>query len=187
MTKIEEGLKKHIYELEQELESTHKIVAKQSADITVYEEIVDDLESKLAKKEEQLRESREWFLECDKERLSEETKKNIAFTNYKETLKENEQLKQQLAEKEREIEKYKELCTISKLEDLQVENMLLKGKNQDKISFCIEQLEKVKNKFNGKRPIDDLANEVGLELGYTATQIQKYIDNQIEELKKEMK
>ena len=59
--------------------------------------------------------------------------------------------------------------------------------HQDKISFCIEQLEKVKNKFNGKRPIDDLANEVGLELGYTATQIQKYIDNQIEELKKDMK
>ena len=53
----------------------------------------------------------------------------------------------QLAEKEKEIEKYKQLCTISKLEDLQIENMLLKGKDQDKISFCIEQLEKLRKHY----------------------------------------
>lgn len=43
--------------------------------------------------------------------------------------------------------------------------------------FAIEQLEKVKARFNGKRPIDEMANDIGVELGYTATQIQDYIEN----------
>lgn len=39
--------------------------------------LVADLEAKLAEYKEQLKQSREWFIKCDKERLSEETKKNI--------------------------------------------------------------------------------------------------------------
>ena len=163
MTKIEEGLKKHIYELEQELESTHKIVAKQSADITVYEEIVDDLEAKLAEKDKEIEELKQSKLVED----FGDAVLNFAIGNKSKL--DLWHLIEQHAEKEMILEE--------RIRELK----------QDKISFAVERLEKVKNKFNGKRPIDDLANEVGLELGYTATQIQKYIDNQIEELKKEMK
>lgn len=63
---------------------------------------------------------------------------------------ENNQLKKELAEKEKEIEKYKQLCTISKLEDLQIENMLLKGKHQDKISFAVEQFQELKKSLRDK-------------------------------------
>ena len=114
-------------------------------------------------------------------KLAEEDKKILELQE--DSIRVNQIYNEELAEKDNEIEKYKQLCTISKLEDLQIENMLLKGKAQDKISFAVELLEKVKNKFNGKRPIDDLANGVGLELGYTTTQIQNYIDNQIKQLK----
>ena len=93
MTKIEEGLKKHIYELEQELESTHKIVAKQSADITVYEEIVDDLEAKLAESESVRKGANEEIKKLHK-RINEivERDKNIV-----------ENLNRQLEDKDKEI------------------------------------------------------------------------------------
>lgn len=93
-------------------------------------------------------------------------------------VKGQEKLKQQLAEKEKEIEKYKEICTISNLEKLQVENMLLKRKsNQDKISFAVEQLEKVRS----------FAYNTFKEFGcFDETDLEHILDNQIEELKKEM-
>lgn len=49
-------------------------------------------------------------------------------------------LKQQLTEKDKEIKEYKRICTIAHVEDLQIENMLLKCKVQNKISFAIEQI-----------------------------------------------
>lgn len=54
-------------------------------------------------------------------------------------------LEQQLAEKEKEIAEYKRVCTIAHVEDLQIENMLLKGKDQNKIKFAVEQLEQLKH------------------------------------------
>ena len=90
----------------------------------------------------------------------------------------------QLAEKEKEIEKYKELCTISKLEDLQIENMLLKSKKQDKISFCIEQLKKVKD--TAENILDDAIKNCSLNESYYDNLLDK-IDNQIEELEKGIK
>lgn len=132
---------------------------------------IADLEAKLAESEKRL-------VNC------------VDFDTWQKTAKENNELKQQLAEKEKEISNLKGLINER---DKQIKNLktnkkrVVEHKNNVKISFTLEQLEKVKKKFNGKRPIDDLANEVGLELSYTATQIQKYINNQIEELKKEMK
>lgn len=97
-----------------------------------------------------------------------------------------QQLKQQLDEKEKEIEELNDKLKF-KSKWLKIADNMVGQSNQNKISFCIEKLEKVKKKFNGKRPIDELANEVGIDLGYTSMQIQNYIDNQIEKLKKEMK
>ena len=82
-----------------------------------------------------------------------------------------EDLKQQLAEKEEENLALAHIIT--DWDDY----------NQEKIEFAIEQLEKVKARFNGKRPIDEMANDIGVELGYTATQIQNYIANLQDQLK----
>ena len=98
-----------------------------------------------------------------------------------------DELKQQLAEKEKEIEEYKRICTIAHFEDLQIENMLLKRKDQDKISFSIEQLEKVKewvnemlNGWKTNQEVNQFARDgicLALEnVGYK-------IDNQIKSIK----
>lgn len=83
--------------------SKEKVLSLEEIKRACLEDKIADLEAKLAESKEQLKQSREWFIKCDKERLSEETKKNIAFTNYKETLKENKELKQQLAEKNADL------------------------------------------------------------------------------------
>lgn len=54
---------------------------------------------------------------------------------------------------------------------------------QSQKQLAISELEKVRTKFNGKRPIDELASEIEIELGYTATQINNFVENQIEKLK----
>lgn len=79
---------------------------------------------------------------------------------YCEEMDKNTILKQQLEEKTKELKQ---------------------SQNQK----AIEELEKMKKHFCGKRPVDDLASEVGVELGYPATQIQNYLDNQITELRGE--
>lgn len=84
-------------------------------------------------------------------------------------------LQSQLAEKEKEIEEYKRICTISHLEDLKIENMLLKSKDQDKISFAVEQLEKVKENIHYLLSFD-----------YNLVcRVNEQIDSQIKELKGE--
>lgn len=79
--------------------------------------------------------------------------------------KENQQLKQQLAEKERQVKKLN-LEAQKYYEDAYCNDF----HNQDKISFAISQLDKVK----------DYAQHIQGGL-------INYINNQIEELKKEMK
>lgn len=54
---------------------------------------------------------------------------------------------------------------------------------KDPFNLCIDELQKIKTKFNGKRPIDELACESGIELGYTSTQIGNFIENRIKKLR----
>ena len=125
---------------------------------------IKDIETKLAESEEAIK-----YL------------KGIKRYDIGEMLTENAELKQQLAEKEKEIENlYNRLNSKQKFYEMGLEkdykeylsrlNKLEKQCDQDKISFCIEKLEKVK---------------------HYAKHIQggliDYIDNQIEELKKEQR
>ena len=79
-----------------------------------------------------------------------------------------------------EIHKQEFVKCKDRFKELLKENKQLK---QSQKQLAIAELEKVKIKFNGKRPIDELASEVGLELSYTATQINNFIENQIKELR----
>lgn len=82
------------------------------------------------------------------------------------------ELKQQLAEKEKEIISFE--CVISAIRNSLKEVRIFKvGENQDKISFAIEQLEKVKE-HNNNLVCDD-------EDYYNY--ITAFIDNQIKQLK----
>lgn len=78
------------------------------------------------------------------------------------------ELKEKLAEKEKELIGRKKLC------DLRYEQ--LKQAHQDKINFAVEQLLQVKEKI--------LSNTT---FGIESVEIMNSIDKQIEELKKEMK
>lgn len=110
----------------------------------------------------------------------------------KELEEENLQLKHKLAEKEKEIDEFKrigEKCHLNDLlEDKRKENKILiriaEQLIQSQKQLAISELEKVKTKFNSKRPIDELASEVGIELGYTSTQINNFVENKIKELEK---
>lgn len=161
----------------------YSVVDNQGVSVTIHfveclEKEFADLEAKLAESKEKINK----MLECYDNMLN-------AFDNVQ---KENEQLKQQLAEKE-EInrlvneqlaDKDKELKYFKKqarrfnneaqkyYEDAYCNDF----HNQDKISFAVERLEKVKE-FCGKVWGIEHAEEV----------IEEYVDNKIAELKKEMK
>lgn len=109
--------------------------------------------------------------------------------SYQQVKEENSQLKQQLEEKDKEIEELKaqrhiylnrsvEEC--NKITDLEFE---LQHKDQDKISFAVEQLEKVKENIK-KVPIIDFDLSGNFEKMYKQDAIRQ-IDNQIKELKGE--
>ena len=84
-------------------------------------------------------------------------------------------LEAKLAEKDKEIESYKHFkITIGTMENNQVDISSTTYINQDKISFALEQLEKVK----------EFVNEIYGE--YSASVTTNFIDNQINQLK-EMK
>ena len=154
---------------------------------------ISDLEAKLA-------ESDKTIDEINKEFLS-------AIKNWKQLVEiekmEKEQLKQQLAEKENTIEFYetylkakdevreeskkwyeKQLAEKDKAHMEAMQNALndfltlRQELNEDKISFAVEQLEKVKEYAD----IDFRKN-----CYINAVELDKFINNQIEELKKEMK
>ena len=141
-----------------------------------------DLEAKLAESEKE----KEYY-------------QDLYFTS----VKGQEQLKQQLAEKEKEIISLE--CVISEIHnDIKEMHEFKVGEDeydltdsdarfslqcdllnneQDKISFCIEQLEKVKEEIGNN--ISPIIFQDSYWLG-KQTVLDK-IDNQIEELKKEMK
>ena len=103
------------------------------------DQTISDLEAKLAESEEKIKELEEKIV-FEKSNAFELGERAIMST-----LKENNQLKQQLAEKEKQIETQK--SNIEFLYDLFVSpngEQTLKAINQDKISFAVEQLEKVK-------------------------------------------
>ena len=85
--------------------------------------------------------------------------------------KENQQLKQQLAEKDKEYQSFKKIAdeNVNYLKNRILEET--RSLNQDKISFAVEQLEKVK----------EFVNEIYGE--YSASITTNFIDNQINELK----
>lgn len=138
---------------------------------------IADLEAKLAEKDEQL----EYFSKRDDEQEKQLEKQ--AKIHYK-----------QLAEKEtdlslarNEINTLKHNLNVSQEHDKVVcEQYFEKCKEteQDKISFCIEKLKKVKKLFEEKYTYD--VEESDFEVIYE-DDVDEIIDNQIEELKKEMK
>lgn len=92
--------------------------------------------------------------------------------------KENHQLKQQLAEKERQVKKLNNE-TQKYIEDAYCNDF----HNQDKISFAIAKLEKVKENIK-KVPITDFDLSGNFEKMYKQDAIRQ-IDNQIKQLKGE--
>lgn len=148
-----------------------------------YRNEVADLEAKLAESEEKLK-----AMETLREMVNEDSKLN--FRRYVDTLAKNEQLEQQLAEKEKELryktaecEKWKtdyENC--SELEKMMTKERQYcldnwRASDQDKISFCIEQLEKLKK-------TDVVCMNRNGNVYILGSSLNEAIDNQIEELKK---
>lgn len=147
--------------------------------IKLYKErskIISDLEVKLAEKEKQVADLEDYY------------------SGYTEALvTETQELKQQLAEKEKELKKsrneYWEVfdkldekshrCEIATLENIMFEEKL-KQANQDKISFCIEKLKEVKKLFEEKYSYD--VEESDFAVVYE-DDIDEIIDNQIKQLK----
>lgn len=174
---------------------------------------ISDLEAKLAKSEEKVKHWHDLYNERDKQFQSvrqryhllnklqsnydKKDKLHLAYMQCLELVEENERLKQQLAEKDKEIERLN--LEFETQEDWQEKWQKLYDEtcnlNQDKISFAVEQLEKVevclKEGIEEAKslldPIDyeDYHELLGVGRGYRNS--IEIIDNQIEELKKEMK
>lgn len=126
---------------------------------------IADLEAKLAEKEKSIS---FW------KRLFDASQKALA-----ESIDRVNEILLKLVEKEEEIEEYKRICTISHIEDLQIENMLLKGKDQEKTEFAINKLQWLKEKIdNAKIHRIDMIN---------THELNEILDQQIAELKKENK
>ena len=174
---------------------------------------ISDLEAKLAESEEKVKHWHDLYNERDKQFQSvrqryhllnklqsnydKKDKLHLAYMQCLELVEENEKLKQQLAEKDKEIERLN--LEFETQEDWQEKWQKLYDEtcnlNQDKISFAVEQLEKVevclKEGIEEVKslldPIDyeDYHELLGVGRGYRNS--IEIIDNQIEELKKEMK
>lgn len=134
---------------------------------------ITDLEAKLAESEKKFKASKDAI-----KFQSEEQKEWM--DKYFNTAIKLEKLEQQLAEKEKELAKWKDkyeqldLKTGYYISDLEEE---VEEANQDKISFCIEQLEKVKNEIT---PIFCVPNGIYSNLH---NEVFNKIDNQIKQLK----
>ena len=128
-----------------------------------------DLEAKLAESESKVKVGEFWHSAYQGKQLDYDK----VYAELRKSYDENEKLKQQLAEKEKKIKKLN-LEAQKYYEDAYCNDF----HNQDKISFCIEQLEKVKSAFG-------LINSK-LDKIETIKEYIHYIDHQINELK-EMK
>ena len=130
---------------------------------------ISDLEAKLAESESQ---NKRLYTE------KESAEKILRMTSGEQT-REILELKQQLAEKEEEIEELKlklDIRAIS-LQNFNIERMQA---NQDKISFAVEQLEKVKNYM-----ITDEKDMFGANYLMNSGYVLEFIDNQIKAIKGE--
>jgi hypothetical protein len=149
------------------------------------EELIDTLNNKISKisdLEAKLAESEKNYIElfCRNTKLETLYSQKTALLNfYKDTdlVKENKELKQQLAEKDREILKISEYFGKVTFELRELCNK----KDQDKISFALEQLEMAKEKIM-KVPITDYDFSGNFEKMYKQDAIRQ-IDNQIKQLK----
>ena len=145
---------------------------------------ISDLEAKLAESEKEVNrfksmKNREQLIK-ENEALKDTI--SVVLSQKSEWIKSCNELKQQLSEKEKEIESLRE-NSLSKrifkeklipshcMEQYEKYEQQIDKLTQDKISFAVEQLEKVK----------DWANDYYGE--YSASVITNYIDNQIKQLK----
>lgn len=128
----------------------------------------------------------EYLADLEAKLAESEKKREYLFSMNCEYISQIEELKQQLAEKDKQVKKLN-LEAQKYYEDAYCNDF----HNQDKISFCIERLEKVKD------DILDISNgywryflKNGAEYMLASdleSCLEEFIDNQIEELKKEMK
>lgn len=162
-----------------------------------------ELEQKLAESEEKCDEFKQAISKC-----SGELPPNVAFDianddiryqivcnltdrnqEHRKTIRE---LKQQLAEKEKEYQSFKKIAdeNVNYLKNRILEET--RNYTQDKISFAVEQLEKVKNRIESKvesvyKRLDDLNIKIVCESTSrqlsTYEEIVKEIDNQIKAIK----
>lgn len=143
--------------------------AERELDNAFWKQECDNLQKALAEKDEQLQQAIEMINNPD-----------TLFYQQQELI---DNLKVQLAEKDKFLKKQKELFETVDRElyltkdtlkhHTNIYNSLVENKNQDKISFALEQLEKVKEEFDCCYSGDT----------YTPYQIADKIDNQIASLK----
>ena len=130
---------------------------------------VTNLEAKLAESESKVKVGEFWHSAYQGKQLDYDK----VYAELRQLYDKNEELKQQLAEKEDRINRlqFEVQQALSNSLGKTIKELIDKD-NQDKISFCIEKLEKVKE-YNATRV-------------YSSSLVDKFIDNQIKELK-EMK
>lgn len=165
----------------------------------LYKKQITDLEAKLAESEKERKHLKDWL---DNEILTSVDHESYYATinEYEEEIKE---LKQQLAEKDtnlslarNEINTLKHNLNVSQEHDnVMCEQYFEKCKenNQDKISFCIEQLEKVKEFFLKEHRDEEIdtdyliTKDSGEIADFLLDQIKQLKYQQINELKGEQK
>ena len=195
--KMKQGAKDIVMQLKQQLANYERIYtslgfdnSKQFEDYVQFTMMNSDdkikelreLQAKLAKSEKDRLMWQEMYKSADKQN------KEICETDIYPLQEQVQQLKQQLAEKEKEIDNlYNRLNSKQKFYEMGLAkdykeylsrlNKIKKEHNQDKISFCIEKLEKVKNEIT---PIFCVPNGIYSNLH---NEVFKTIDNQIKLLK----
>ena len=141
---------------------------------------ITDLETKLAECESELEKQKEKYDKlygCYKKTSSEDLQDKYSLAE------ENEQLKKQLTEKEEEYQSFKKIAdeNVNYLKNRILEET--KNYNQDKISFAIEQLEKVKEEMD-LRPRGVSKGWKNKEYDTLVEEdVYEVIDNQIKQLK----
>lgn len=134
----------------------------------------EDLKQQLTESKQEANDWKQRF-ESSEERFKTFNSNGVTALNLKN--EKIEELKQQLAKKEEQLETARNLLERNAIIHLRQ----LKEKDQDKISFCIEQLEKVKEKINNC-PITDYDTNKHFVKMYQSDAIRQ-LDNQIKQLK----
>jgi chromosome segregation ATPase len=132
---------------------------------------IADLEAKLAESELKYNATNRAYWELVE-------KQDNSFSQYEKLIGENQQLKQQLAEKDEEIESWKQELRDNKHDF----NMTILEKDQDKISFAVEQLEFLKNEIKMIGHISNCTVLPEREL-ICRFDVFRFIDNQKKQLK----